>query len=154
MNEASDVELGEGSDLLRMTIVLACSYMRRNAVPAELVPDILRSVHGALMGLARGPGLEESAPLRPAVPIRRSVHPEYIVCLEDGMKLKMLRRHLRVAYGMSPAQYRATWGLAADYPMVAPSYSEQRAALAKKIGLGRRQTGRRARGVGKPIRRV
>jgi predicted transcriptional regulator len=106
-------------------------------VPAESVPDLIRTVHSALEGL----GQEAPAPVderpKPAVPISRSVQNDYIVCLEDGKRLKMLKRYLRSRYDMSPEEYRRRWGLPADYPMVAPAYAARRSDFAKKIGLGR-----------------
>ena len=105
------------------------------------LPQLIRNVHQALSGLAT-PVPAPAVELVPAVPIRLSVKPDYIVCLEDGKKLKMLKRHLMTAYGLTPDDYRTKWGLPADYPMVAPNYAEQRRSLAKKIGLGtkRRKT--------------
>jgi predicted transcriptional regulator len=100
------------------------------------LPALIANVHGALAGLGE-PATIAATPLEPAVPVRSSVKRDYIVCLEDGKKLKMLKRHLMTHYGMTPDDYRAKWGLAADYPMVAPAYAEQRRDLAKAIGLGR-----------------
>jgi predicted transcriptional regulator len=92
-------------------------------------------VHGSLIGLSNG-GSKQPQPRDPAVPVRKSIKPDYIVCLEDGKKLKMLKRHLRTSYGLTPEEYRLKWGLAPDYPMVAPNYAKQRSEFAKKIGLG------------------
>jgi predicted transcriptional regulator len=104
-------------------------------MPAADLPRLIATVHETLAKL----GTEEAAPRpEPAVPIKQSVKPEYIVCLDDGKKLKMLKRHLRTAYNMTPDDYRTRWGLPSDYPMVAPNYAKQRSALAKKIGLGRK----------------
>ena len=108
--------------------------------PVALASDIaalLYTVHSALIMLGQPNKTEVPAPLTPAVPIRKSVTPEYIVCLEDGKRLKMLKRHLMTHYNLTPDQYRAKWGLSADYPMVAPNYAAQRSEFAKKIGLGR-----------------
>ena len=136
------------AELLRMTAQVVASYVSKNPVAADQLPDLINAVHDSLRNVdAQAPAPQE-APQKPAVPIRRSVHADYIVCLEDGKKLKMLKRHLRTTYNMTPDEYRAKWGLAPDYPMVAPNYAEQRSAFAKKIGLGRsaRGAGRRRSG--------
>jgi len=130
-------------DLLRMTSEVAAAYASHNSLSAAQLPEVIRTIHATLAGLQAGAGSAE--PLTPAVPIKKSVHDDYIVCLEDGKKLKMLKRHLRTSYGLTPEEYRQKWGLAADYPMVAPNYAAQRSAFAKKIGLGR-TGGKRKRG--------
>jgi len=107
----------------------------KNPVAADELSTIIKNVHATLGGFA-GRAEERALPRAPAVPVKKSVQPDYIVCLEDGKKLKMLKRHLMTHYKMTPEDYRAKWGLAADYPMVAPNYAEQRRSLAKKIGLG------------------
>ena len=125
-------------DLLRLGVGIVSTYVSRNNVTADAVPDIIRTVHRALEELAHGvtaPAVEERP--KPAVPIGRSVQHEYIVCLEDGKRLKMLKRYLRSRYGLSPDDYRRRWGLAPDYPMVAPAYAARRSDFAKQIGLGR-----------------
>src|SRR5690242_10115832 len=133
--------------LLEETTGIVAAYLGNNHVAPGEIPMLVRTIHAALAGLGRPADLEAAAKPVPAVPIRRSVTPDYIVCLEDGKKLKMLKRHLRSTYGMTPDEYRQKWGLPPDYPMVAPNYAEQRSAFAKKIGLGRgtgRQAGKRA----------
>ena len=120
---------------------IVSAYVSNNTVAASELPNLINEVHAALTRVARGPDSRHE-PQRPAVPPKRSVTPEHIVCLEDGKKFKSLRRHLRSQYGMSPEQYREKWGLPADYPMVAPNYAATRSALAKKMGLGQ-QRGRR-----------
>ena len=141
-------EKSSASALLRMTAEVVSAYLGHNALSAAQIPDVIKAVYSSLHAL-EGPGSEAHADaLRPAVPIRKSVMPDHIVCLEDGRKLKMLKRHLRTTYGLTPDEYRAKWGLPADYPMVAPNYAAQRSAFAKKIGLGRKPSsgrGRRAR---------
>lgn len=122
-------------DLLSMTAEIVSSHVRNNTVAQTDLAELIRTVHAALSGVSDGTTQEKP---NPAVAVRRSVTPEYIVCLEDGKKLKMLKRHLKTAYNMTPEEYRERWGLPADYPMVAPNYARQRSALAKKIGLGRR----------------
>ena len=127
------------TDLLRMSVEIVSAYVSNNSVAAAQVPEIINTVYGALTSI-NGQSISEPAEnQKPAVSVRRSIHPDYIVCLEDGKKLKMLKRHLRAAYGMSPDEYRAKWGLPADYPMVAPNYALQRSAFAKEIGLGRKK---------------
>ncbi len=125
--------------LLRLTTEVAAAFVSNNPLPAAQLGEVIRAIHGSLASL----GGEAAKDPVPAVPIKKSVTTEYIVCLEDGKKLKMLKRHLRSTYGLTPDQYRARWGLPADYPMVAPAYAAQRSAFAKKIGLGR--TGGRRR---------
>lgn len=125
------------SDLLRMTTEVVAAYLGNNTVPASQISEVIGAVHEALKNLSAGGGEPEPEPLRPAVPIKKSVTPEYIVCLEDGKQLKMLKRHLRTTYDMTPEEYRAKWGLPANYPMVAPNYARQRSEFAKKIGLGK-----------------
>lgn len=128
----------QNPQLLVMTSEIVSAYVGHNALPADQVPNVIRTVYGALSRVGGEAEVEEAKPQKPAVPVRRSVTPDYIVCLEDGKKLKMLRRHLRTAYNMSPEEYRAKWNLAADYPMVAPNYAKARSKFAKQIGLGRR----------------
>ena len=123
--------------LLRMTADIVSAYVSKNALPAQQIPEVINTVYSSLTGLSGQPIDLPTEPLKPAVPIRKSVTPEYIVCLEDGKKLKMLKRHLRSTYNMSPDEYRVRWGLPPDYPMVAPNYAAQRSEFAKRIGLGR-----------------
>ncbi len=140
MNENLPEKLSS-SALLRMTADMVVAYVGNNPLPVSGLTSVIHTVHGSLIALN---GAEPSSPepQRPAVSIRRSVQPDHLVCLENGKKLKMLKRHLRTTYGMTPEDYRAKWGLAPDYPMVAPDYAKQRSEFAKKIGLGRK-TGRR-----------
>lgn len=119
-----------------MTAEVVSAYVGNNTLPPAKIPDVINTVFGTLRTLEGiGPGRVERP--KPAVPIRKSIMPDFIVCLEDGKKLKMLKRHLRTTYSMTPEQYRAKWGLDSDYPMVAPNYSAQRSDFAKRIGLGR-----------------
>ena len=127
------------NDLLRMSVEIVSAYVSNNSIAATQVPDVINTVYGALNSINGQTVFESPESQKPAVSVRRSVNPDYIVCLEDGKKLKMLKRHLRAAYGMSPDEYRAKWGLPSDYPMVAPNYALQRSAFAKKIGLGRKK---------------
>lgn len=131
--------LSSDGNLLRMVTDVVAAYLRFNSLPASEIPELIRTVHQSLLGVHAGaPPLPVDTP-RPAVTVRRSVHDDYLICLEDGKKLKMLKRYLRTKYNMSPDEYRSKWGLAPDYPMVAPSYSKQRSKFAKNIGLGRRR---------------
>ncbi len=129
--------------LITLTADIVTAHVANNSVDVADLPSLIQNVHGALSGLDQDQA--EQAPPEPAVPIRSSVKKDHIVCLEDGKKLKMLKRHLMTAYGMTPEDYRARWNLPADYPMVAPDYAEKRRELAKKIGLGRKPGQRRGR---------
>ena len=129
-------ELENAEDmLLALTADIVAAHVSNNSVAVSDLPLLIANVHNALSGLG-GRKEEPAARPEPAVSIRSSIKPDYVVCLEDGKKLKMLKRHLMTHYSMTPDQYRQKWGLSADYPMVAPNYAEQRRALAKKIGLG------------------
>ena len=133
-----------GETLITLTADIVSAHVSNNSVAVSDLPLLISNVHNALSGL--GERKEEPAPKpEPKVSIRSSIKPDYIVCLEDGKKLKMLKRHLMTHYSMTPDEYRQKWGLNADYPMVAPNYAEQRRTLAKKIGLGtkRRRTNRK-----------
>jgi len=137
--EALSATGGESSDIfLQLTAELVSSHVSNNQVSAEDLPALIRGVYSTLASVESEAG-EKGKP-EPAVPIKKSVHPDYIVCLEDGRKLKMLKRHLRTAYNMTPEDYRARWKLPSDYPMVAPNYAKKRSSLAKKIGLGKKRT--------------
>jgi predicted transcriptional regulator len=135
---AAELRTGEPEDapLLGLTAEIVAAYVAENSLPVDGVADLIGSVHEALAGLGKAPSIEPER-RKPAVPISRSVQHDYIVCLEDGRKLKMLKRYLRARYNLSPEEYRRRWGLPADYPMVAPVYAARRSAFAKKIGLGR-----------------
>jgi predicted transcriptional regulator len=128
--------------LITLTADIVSAHVSNNSVAVNDLPTLIQNVHNALIGLG-GRVEEPEVKQEPAVSVRSSIKPDYIVCLEDGKKLKMLKRHLMTHYQMTPDQYRAKWNLNADYPMVAPNYAEQRRSLAKKIGLGtkRRRTG-------------
>mgnify|MGYP001544323829 FL=1 len=134
---AEEIKKAIERDFLRMTTDVVAAYVGHNVLPAAQISDVIATVYRSLRQLEdRGAEAVGEAP-KPAVPVRRSITPEYLVCLEDGKKLKMLKRHLRSTYGMTPDEYRQKWGLPPDYPMVAPNYAEQRSVFAKKIGLGR-----------------
>ena len=128
--------MDDNNALIEMTADVVSAYVGNNVVPSTELPELIRGVHEALSQIEAGH--VEPEPLEPAVPVKKSVNADYIVCLEDGKKFKSLKRHLRTKYDMSPEEYREKWGLAADYPMVAPNYAKQRSELAKKMGLGRK----------------
>ena len=132
---------GNDDTLITLTADIVAAHVSNNSVSVNDLPQLIANVHSALSGISGSSAAPEAKP-EPKVPIRSSIKPDYIVCLEDGKKLKMLKRHLMTHYSMTPDQYRQKWGLSADYPMVAPNYAEQRRALAKAIGLGtkRRKT--------------
>ena len=125
------------NELLSLTADIVAAHVANNNVSTSEVPQLIAQVHAALTGLTE-PKKAEEPELQPAVPVRSSVKHDYIVCLEDGKKLKMLKRYLKTAYGLSPEEYRHRWDLPIDYPMVAPNYARQRSTLAKQIGLGTR----------------
>lgn len=140
--EEFDHDMGE--TLITLTSDIVAAHVSNNNVAVEDVPSLITNVYQALAGLGQDRDEEEPRP-EPAVSIRSSVKKDHIVCLEDGKKMKMLKRHLMTDHGMTPDEYRARWGLGADYPMVAPDYAETRRELAKKIGLGRKPGQRRGR---------
>jgi predicted transcriptional regulator len=135
-------DMDEKNEVIEMTADIVSAYVGNNTVSAAELPALIQSVHRALAGVSGGAEVVEAAPRDPAVPIRRSITPDFIICLEDGRKFKSLKRHLRTKYNMSPEEYRAKWGLPKDYPMVAPNYAKARSDLAKQMGLG--QGGRQA----------
>ena len=137
----SDSETSSAT-LIELTADIASAYVSNNAVSAADLPSLIKNIHGALSGMGVEPEPVEAAPKEPAVPVRRSITPDYLICLEDGRKFKSLKRHLRTKYNMSPEEYRAKWNLPKDYPMVAPNYARARSELAKQMGLG--QGGRQA----------
>lgn len=138
--------MDETSELLEMTADIVSAYVGNNSVDASDLPGVIQSVHAALVSVKSGGVEPEPEPQEPAVSIRKSITPDYLICLEDGRKFKSLKRHLRTKYDMSPEEYRTKWGLPKDYPMVAPNYAKARSELAKQMGLG--QGGR------KPARRT
>ena|SRR6516225_1445631 len=136
MAETATPKIAE-EELLRMTTDVVAAYVRNNTLPTTQLAEVINAVYRSLKSLEGRVAQVQPEPLKPAVPIRRSVTAEFLICLEDGKKLKMLKRHLRSTYNLTPDEYRAKWGLAPDYPMVAPNYAERRSEFAKKIGLGR-----------------
>lgn len=128
-------------DLVRMAAEIAAAYVSANPVQAQDIPALIRTVHGALLEVAGVTPAAAEVALEPAVSIKKSVTADYIICLEDGKKFKSLKRHLRTRYSMTPDEYRTKWGLAHDYPMVAPNYAKERSNLAKRMGLGQTRKG-------------
>ena len=123
------------NELLELTTEIVSAHVSNNTLPVNELPQLIQDVYRTLSSVGSG-GTPSGDKLQPAVSVKKSVTPDYIVCLEDGKKLKMLKRHLKTAYGMTPDEYRERWGLPRDYPMVAPNYAKHRSSLAKKIGLG------------------
>ncbi|BCB21944.1 MucR family transcriptional regulator [Bosea sp. ANAM02] len=133
------------NDLVDLTATIVAAYVSHNSLPRAEIGQLITDTYGALSKVGAGEVVAEVTAPQPAVPVKKSVSPDFIVCLEDGKKFKSLKRHLRSAYNMSPEEYRTKWNLPADYPMVAPNYAEARSNLAKKMGLGRKAAiGRRA----------
>lgn len=127
----------EADEIMRMTTDIVASFVANNPVPSDSLPDLIASVHKTVTNLSSKEAAQTQERPKPAVPISRSITEDHIICLEDGKKLKMLKRYLRSHYGMTPEEYRKRWGLPADYPMVAPSYTKKRSDFAKQIGLGK-----------------
>ena len=138
MNDLAGTMPGANDDLVELSADIVCAYVSHNALSPTDLPRLIAEVHVALKGLRSVTVQEPAEELRPAVPVRKSIAPDYIICLEDGKKFKSLKRHLRTHYDLSPEEYREKWGLASDYPMVAPNYSATRSRLAKDNGLGRK----------------
>jgi len=136
------IQVDEKSEIIEMTADIVSAYVGNNSIATADLPNLIQIVHRALAGVAGNVEVAEAAPKEPAVPLKRSITPDFLICLEDGRKFKSLKRHLRTKYNMSPEEYRAKWGLAKDYPMVAPNYAKARSELAKQMGLG--QGGRKA----------
>ncbi|HVL71264.1 MAG TPA: MucR family transcriptional regulator [Beijerinckiaceae bacterium] len=138
-------ETTASADHIELAAEIVSAYVSNNSVPAAELPNLLADVYGALKKVANGTAETPAEPPKPAVPVRKSVTPDFIVCLEDGKKFKSLKRHLRTQYNMTPEQYREKWGLPSDYPMVAPNYAQARSDLAKQMGLGQQRRKRRVR---------
>ncbi|UYN99670.1 MAG: MucR family transcriptional regulator [Devosia sp.] len=138
MNDDNGSSVGAGSELIELSTDIVSAYVSHNAVSPADLPKLIADVHGALRALQNNEVPAPVEELKPAVPVRKSVAADFIICLEDGKKFKSLKRHLRTHYNLSPEEYREKWGLPADYPMVAPSYSATRSKLAKDNGLGRK----------------
>jgi predicted transcriptional regulator len=134
--------MDDKTDVIEMTADIVSAYVGNNSVSAAELPNLIQSVHRALSGITGAPEAAPEPLKEPAVSVRKSITPDFLICLEDGRKFKSLKRHLRTKYNMSPEEYRAKWGLPKDYPMVAPNYAKARSDLAKQMGLG--QGGRQA----------
>jgi predicted transcriptional regulator len=141
---SSSGDAADDDDHLALTADIVAAYVSNNSVPISELSSLISQVHAALIQLAGGRGEIGREAMKPALPVKKSVMPDHIICLEDGKKFKSLKRHLRSQYNMSPEQYREKWGLPADYPMVAPNYAQARSRLAKEMGLGQ-QRKRRAK---------
>ena len=137
MRDEDEVGGVNGGDAMRMTTDIVASFVAHNKISSEELPDLIRTVHRTLHGLGRDNGERGAERPKPAAPINKSLQHDYIICLEDGKKLKMLKRYLRSTYDLSPDEYRKRWGLPPDYPMVAPAYAARRSEFAKKSGLGK-----------------
>ena len=138
MNDMSGTLQATDNDLIDLSADIVCAYVSHNALSVTDLPKLIADVHSALRGLGANAVAEPAEELKPAVPVKKSIAADYIICLEDGKKFKSLKRHLRTHYNLSPEEYREKWGLPADYPMVAPNYSATRSRLAKDNGLGRK----------------
>ncbi len=138
MGDAADT-----TNTIALTAEIVSAYVSNNTVASADIPALINQVHTALLRVTSGEATAPSEPLKPAVPIKRSINPDFIVCLEDGKKFKSLKRHLRTQYNMTPEQYREKWSLPGDYPMVAPNYAAARSQLAKQMGLGQQRRRRR-----------
>ena len=134
---------GAGKNFIDLTANIVSAYLSNNPTPASEIPNLISQIHSALLRVSAGRLELPSEPAKPAVPVKKSMTPDYLVCLEDGKRFKSLKRHLRTQYKMTPEQYRDKWGLPVDYPMVAPNYAVARSALAKKMGLGQQRRRRK-----------
>jgi predicted transcriptional regulator len=134
------MSFGRSEELLKLASDIVAAYVSNNPIPVGDLPAMIKSVHATLGGLSGIEGLDLVTTQKPAVPVKKSITPDYLICLEDGKKLKMLKRYLRSRYQLTPDQYRTKWGLPSDYPMVASNYAARRSEFAKKIGLGRTST--------------
>lgn len=138
MGDAADT-----TNTIALTAEIVAAYVSNNTVASADIPALINQVHTALLRVTTGEAKSPAEPLKPAVPIKRSINPDFIVCLDDGKKFKSLKRHLRTQYNMTPEQYREKWSLPGDYPMVAPNYAAARSQLAKQMGLGQQRPRRR-----------
>jgi predicted transcriptional regulator len=134
---------GAAKGYIDLTANIVSAYLSNNPTPASEIPNLISQVHSALLRVSSGRSEAPAEPAKPAVPLKKSINPDYLVCLEDGKRFKSLKRHLRTQYNMTPEQYRDKWGLPADYPMVAPNYAVARSQLAKKMGLGQQRRKRK-----------
>ena len=130
---------GAGKSFVDLTANIVSAYLSNNPTPASEIPNLIGQIHAALLRVSNGRSETPPEPAKPAVSVKKSIHADYLVCLEDGKRFKSLRRHLRTQYNMTPEQYRDKWGLPPDYPMVAPNYAVARSQLAKKMGLGQQR---------------
>ena len=134
---------GASKNYIDLTANIVSAYLSNNPTPASEIPNLISQIHAALLRVSSGRGDTPTEPAKPAVSIKKSINPDFLVCLEDGKRFKSLKRHLRTQYNMTPEQYRDKWGLPPDYPMVAPNYAVARSQLAKKMGLGQQRPKRK-----------
>jgi predicted transcriptional regulator len=137
------VDTANNSNFIELTTKIVSAFVSNNPVAANDIPSLINQVHSALLRVSSGGKEQPDEPLKPAVPVKKSITPDYLVCLEDGKKFKSLKRHLRTQYNVTPEQYREKWGLPPDYPMVAPNYAAARSKLAKDMGLGQQRRRRK-----------
>lgn len=128
----------KGTCIVDLTSDIICSYVANNSIPVDDLPKLIRQIHATLLTISNPEQSAQQDPQKPAVSVKRSITPDYLICLEDGQKFKSLKRHLRSKYNLSPEEYRAKWRLSSDYPMVAPNYAAERSKLAMKMGLGQK----------------
>ena len=147
------MDVSDQETLVQLTADIVSAYVANNQIGPEELASLIGDVHTALQKAPNGAAEAKAEPQEPAVAVRRSVTPDYVICLEDGKKFKSLKRHLRTAYNMTPEEYRAKWGLRPDYPMVAPNYAKARSELAKTMGLGQKRLGRGAEQAPAPAKR-
>ncbi len=131
-----ETPMEEKIELIELTTDIVSAYVGKNSVASADLPALIQNIHRALSSLSQGQEIVDNTPKEPAVPVKKSITPDFLICLEDGRKFKSLKRHLRTKYNLSPEDYRAKWGLPKDYPMVAPNYAKARSDLAKQMGLG------------------
>jgi predicted transcriptional regulator len=137
------VDTASNSNFIELTTKIVSAFVSNNSVAAAEIPALINQVHSALLRVSSGGKEQPPEPLKPAIPVKKSITPDYLVCLEDGKKFKSLKRHLRTQYNVTPEQYREKWGLPPDYPMVAPNYAAARSKLAKDMGLGQQRRRRK-----------
>ncbi len=126
------------NELINLTSKIVSAYLEHNSIEKDEIPALIQNIHNSLVGLTNSHSIISKGPLTPSVPIKSSITPDYLICLEDGKKLKLLKRYLRTKYNITPEQYRQKWGLPLDYPMVSPNYAKRRSSFAKEIGLGKK----------------
>ena len=140
INETGELDGDKGDNIVDLTSEIICSYVANNSVPVDDLPNLIGQIHSTLVTISKPQQNIKRDAQKPAVPLKRSITPDYLICLEDGQKFKSLKRHLRSKYNLSPEEYRSKWQLPSDYPMVAPNYAAERSKLAMKMGLGQKKS--------------